>query len=343
MLSPPCALARRMYESANQQPTKPDPVAVIKARKAIATAQHPLIIVDGTVDQETIGQLLDMTVKNGTRLLASEAHAGAAHFVALKTTGYLTATLGDLNQLANQVVVCGDPPEKTLPRFWDFIDRSKWENAICFEKDLSLAFIQQLRLAYRAWGSPKKTTLGKAIAQIQTAPSGLLVLNDTSGQMDESIVDEWLAWLAELGSSRPWFGLMIPASPNGKGVHEVILAKTGCPRNLIFQNGWQRYSERVTPLSILTHQETDLVILLGEHASLPDACVEAMAKQRTIQISAHHRQDIPGTWLPAGQQGVEASGTMLRLDGVPVSLDALTASELRSTAQVVADLFAGAA
>ena len=168
----------------------------------------------------------------------------------------------------------------------------------------------------------------KIIHQVKTARSGVVLWSEASSVLDETILTELLLWVKEIGRDKSWFGQMLPTSPNSIGVIEALYSETGSPGSLQFNASSVSFSPRSMNLqSVLEHDETDLVVLIGQHNQFLRKTLSFLKELKVIQISPLPTQSINPVWFPVGQIGVSIAGTVSRLDGLPVFIASICPSD----------------
>ena len=116
----------------------------------------------------------------------------------------------------------------------------------------------------------------------------------------------------------------IPAGchPNMRGFNELMFEKTGSVNKYSFRDG--KSSEDFTFYNLLKNDSIDTVLIIGTDPlnSLPFEYAKKLAKINTIVVDPRvsFTSEIASVVLPSAISGVEASGTMIRSDGVRVEL-----------------------
>jgi len=116
--------------------------------------------------------------------------------------------------------------------------------------------------------------------------------------------------------------ITLRAGGNRSGADATVVSQTGYPFAVDFSRGYPRYDPHAgSVLSLLEHNEADLVLIAGDATLIPDAA--ALGDFRCIAIG-------PGAseWLgrvvaiDTGRDGIHAGGTAVRMDDVPLPLRA---------------------
>ena len=199
MISPACSLASRRFKIWEPVPGRTTSPLIQNATKILDKAHQILIVLTGDVEQETAIPALNLARATSAYLVRDNNSIDENVSSAMQKAGLLSATLGDLRDRADQVVILGDDPEKSLPRFWEFVGSKKREKAVRINSKEILENIQLLRLQRRRL----KTTIKKEITGIATrisrAGSGVVFVNSESIIADVNELTEIMLWLKELG------------------------------------------------------------------------------------------------------------------------------------------------
>ena len=112
---------------------------------------------------------------------------------------------------------------------------------------------------------------------------------------------------------------------NVKGAGMFLSWRTGYPFMVDFSRGYPRYFPGETSLvDVLTRGEVDaaLVIASDPAANLPLAAAKHLARIPliTIDVKPSVTTKISDVVIPAAISGIEAEGTMYRMDGIPIEV-----------------------
>ena len=66
---------------------------------------------------------------------------------------------------------------------------------------------------------------------------------------------------------------------------------------------------------------SDLCLLVGQPRSFSEQTLASLRKVKTILLDPQPPAWKPSLWLPVAQAGIDAPGSMLRLDGLPLRLE----------------------
>ncbi len=184
----------------------------------------------------------------------------------MKQTGYLSATLGEIKQVVDQLVICGQGVADSLPRLSDFIGDELLTHAVLLPSKNTLNTIQSLRLK----NSPESPALAGSIQKIQDAVCGMVLFDKDWLENDQQSVLELLSWLADLNGEKIWYAAYVPPSPNSIGVVEKLLSMTGRPGSIRFSQSGVQYSSRINRLEwLVEHNQMDTCFILGTPQNFP--------------------------------------------------------------------------
>lgn len=278
-----------------------------------------MIVLTGETEQETVGAALNLAQVASACLVRDNHGTDENLSSAMRTAGLLSGTLAELRERTDQVVILGDNPEKTMPRFWEFVGSKKKEKAVRLGSGRSLESIRQLRLMNRGMDSKVDANFKLDAARIGKAGSGVVFLNDKTIYEDVNLLTEMLLWLKELGDGKKWYGQVLFPTPNENGISQLLMSVTGHPGALSFKKGSAIHDPRTLQLEkILFNDEADVILMIGGIHRLSKPILKKMDGIKTIILSVE-KPDIPAdAWLSCAQVGIDGAGTMLRLDGIPV-------------------------
>ena len=151
-----------------------------------------------------------------------------------------------------------------------------------------------------------------------------------------------LLWLVrDLARDRHAVSLGLRRDGNAQGAEDVLAAQTGFPTAVSFARGHPRANPgELSAAALLARGEVDaaLVIASDPLADLPHDAAQRLRDLPTVVIDARETataQAARVAFAPA-VDGIEVAGTAHRMDGVPVPLHALLASERPAAADVLA-------
>jgi formylmethanofuran dehydrogenase subunit B len=136
-----------------------------------------------------------------------------------------------------------------------------------------------------------------------------------------------------------WEVLPLLEGSNTAGAAQTLLAECGFPASVRFTSQEAEYSaQEWSAENLLERGEIDLVIWAGAESWLSPAAMEKMNKIPSIVLSCQPPAWTPAAWLRVARFGIESRGTALRLDGIPISLEAPFHNAAAEMASVLARL-----
>ncbi len=338
--SPACTVAESGFRSAFSSLIHPRPSkkALQTARRWLEQARQPLIVVSGDMDQGPVRAALRMARQHSAILTGNEDLTGAVLGQAVQAAGYLTATLGDFPR-TSQIVLCGADPVKTHPRLGEMLGCGLPSRAVTIDPGDPVLTLRRLRMAISGCPSQAWSSISAAVDCIRDATSGLVIFGSKWLRLGQPFAAELMAWLNELGREKRWFGMYLPPASNSTGVVETFLSETGYPGNLRFSADGVDFSPGLCQAGRLIRAgETDLCLLLGSPFAFIAETMSCLAHIRTILIAHEPPAWKPDLWLPVARAGIDASGQVQRLDGLPVDLQPVLSSRLPGPEQILFEL-----
>jgi len=280
-----------------------------------------LVILCGNLYQEAIENAVKFARKQNAILVCEEDFSGSILSLVMKQTGLLSATLGEMKQVVQQIVCCTKSFPDSLPRIANFLGYQLLNQAVYLPVEHTLEILQKLRLKQELL--PER--LFEINQKIQTSECGLVLFDKDWLEEDPQITTELLLWLNELNAGKHWYGLIIPPAANSLGIVERLLDLTGYPGNIRFQSDSVHYHPRTGCLRRLLHNsQVDICYILGTPQFLSEEDYRQLEKFPTIVLGPTFPKWKSSIWLPTAQAGIDCTGTALRLDGVPVTFEPIT-------------------
>jgi formylmethanofuran dehydrogenase subunit B len=277
---------------------------------------------------------------------------------AVPLRGASTATLGEIRDRSRLVVIWREDPETTHPRLLDrlgFGGGSRFrldaertlvvvddrDTATARRADLQLRWARerdlealsglhalQRRLALRA--SELEAELGGLLERIRAVPHAAFVhgpgLSAGAGGQRRALALHEL--VRELCLGRHVVTLALPAVPGITGAQDVLAWQTGYSENIDLASG---HPELVTATRPLASEGVDVSLCIeGAVGELPDGVTGiALCSLPVGGVEVSIR---------TAAAGVEAAGTLHRLDGVPLALQAPLPGDAPKAATLLARL-----
>jgi formylmethanofuran dehydrogenase subunit B len=307
-------------------------------------ACQPLVVLAGDVDLETARASIRLARSRSAILTLDDRNAASSLSLAMKSAGLLSGTLGELRARAGQLVLLGGLDlEQDQPRFWSFLTADQKASAIHIDAPDPLDTIRHLRLTLRPKSQASRETLTRAAQKINAAPSGAVLIGEAWLQSGTPLLTELLLWLADLNADACWYGFPVIPESNRFGLAETLLTETGYPGNVRYLHGRAQYAPLELQVETLVRGGlVDAVILVGSWPGPEASWLAGLAQAKSIQVSPEPPEGRRDLWFPSARAGVDAAGGMLRLDGVPVRLQPVLASQRPLAAELLAGLGEGA-
>jgi formylmethanofuran dehydrogenase subunit B len=327
LISPNCKLASYRYREWSSVPKRISSSSFQEAAKILKNVHRLLIVLTGDVEQEAVIPAVNLARATSAYLVRDNNSRSENISSAIRAVGLLSATLAELRDRAGQVVILGNDPEKSLPRFWEFLGHKKKEKAILIDSRQILESIQQLCLQERGLKTSFYGDMQVIATRIGKANSGVVFINSESMIADVNGITEIMMWLRELGETKKWYGQILFPSANEFGISQALMSTTGHSGGLSFRKGKIDHDPRSFQLEkLIEYREADAIIIIGEANHLPKPIVKKLEGFNTVVISSEKPHFHTDAWLPYARVGIDSPGTMLRLDGVPVRFESMLQS-----------------
>jgi formylmethanofuran dehydrogenase subunit B len=347
-LSPECELALSGYDAISKKSISYDKddrnEAYLLAGKWLKDASQPLIILAGDADQEAVRAAIRLAIKINAVLSLDDCNSGNILSLAMKSCGLLSGTLGELRASASQIILLGVDPTKDMPRFWDYLSPEQKEKALSITIDDPLETIRYLRLALRSDRKTKDTPWKNIAEKISSIPGGIILFGPDWLQNGLLLISELLLWLNELNRAGRWYGLPVVPEPNRVGQIETLLLETGYSGSIQFSPDRVNFdpcefqSER-----LMDNDKADVIILVGNPKHNDPSSIRKLDRYKgeVIQINPEPPDGHCDIWFQSARPGYDAPGEMSRLDGVPVILQPVVASDRLTVAEIIDRIIRG--
>ncbi len=289
---------------------------------------------------------------------------------ALDVIGEATATLGEVRQRADLVVVWFAEPLKTHPRLFERYlpmfsgathpnlivigenSAAGWRLPVAAGRDFEAAtvlrgLLRQLPLDDRHVMAHTGVPLlewQRLLERLRQARYGVVLCGEsTSLTADEAVA----ALVRELNEKSRWARLLLRQDANVTGAEQVLTWRTGYPRAVDFSIGYPRScGDEFSAQRLLERGEVDaLLVVCDDPSDCFPAGSAAAERLRTLPIVAVDSQQSE-CWATAHVKlataipGVQSPGTMFRLDGVSLELRPVLNSPLPADFEMLRELAA---
>ena len=370
-LEPICHLAENGFSSSligEEQPLpelndKPVPLnqAFALAKKLIQQSHEPLIVLSGEVSFETHEKAVQLGKILNAHLDTPLSHARAAIPSAINEVGLARCSLGEMQREADMVIFWGCDLAATHPRFMErFVHKGRKKKLFhiqnshsesldesSFNRDSSskphLETAVQLRMHLKNKPTELSDSLKNLLSAAQSAQFGVLCYGRELVNEGRETMIEVYQLIRDLNRYALWQGMDLHGAGNWLGASAVLAAQTGYDCCVRFSaDGVHFQPSDWSTESIILDKKTDLAILVGDPSWLSTDILSHLADIPTILLSQQRASNSPEIWLPISPIGIHDFGTSLRLDGVPIQLQAVDPNDQFITSEKILDKFLGA-
>jgi len=271
-------------------------------------------------------------------LLAVEDETDSLLSLAMKTAGYLSGTLGDMHD-TQVVLLCGVEPKLTHPRLGEFLGADLLKNTLFLNPPDPFAAIRWLRLGLADPRQPLPKKLEAILAGTRSASTGVVFFGQPWLQAGQPLADELLLWLRDLNRRGRWYSHYLSPGVNSPGVTETLLASAGYVSAVRLG-----VPASVSPLphmqaaQLIESGFPDLCLLVGQPRSFSEHTLARLRRMKSILLDPQPPAWKPSLWLPVARAGIDAPGSMLRLDGLPLRLEPIVRSTRPSIQATLTEL-----
>lgn len=342
LINPACSWAATGFRAYASSPVQKQHPKTEIAVELIHAARSILMVLAPDVTNEAVEAALRLAQKRYASITPLRKNASLAQVV--WRTGWLSATLGDINALEGAVLLCGGEKEEIPPRFRQKINQSDNKKFVHIAGTELVETIRWLRVLLRSEGVKIPQRIITLNNEISRSKSGVIVLGKELLEQGAQPLTEMLLWLDELNQAGRWYGLALSGGGNGQGISETLLRLTGHPGSMKMQSNGADYRPReLAGLSPAACREADLLLWIGEPEDNSTEAKNAVQQIPTILLSHSKPRWKPKCWIQTAHPGIETTGSMVRMDGVPVQLEHLIESNLPSAQNILESLTQGAA
>jgi formylmethanofuran dehydrogenase subunit B len=163
---------------------------------------------------------------------------------------------------------------------------------------------------------------------------------EKASQSGHNDVAALLSLVAELNAFTRFTARRMRLQGDVSGADNVMLWQTGYPFGVDFSRGYPRYNPgEYTCNDLLSRKDVDACLLLGAE-TIQYLSVEALQYLETIPTILIDHPGAESEWAASVQistavHGIHAPGTIYRMDNIPLTLKALTESDLPTDADVL--------
>ncbi len=335
---------------------------IADARKLLAKANSALITGIENLTTKAQQSATKVADRFFTGIDSGWSNLGRGSMASFQRYGKVTATLGEVVNRSDVVVLWFCDPMTTHPRFIErfvrnatkpakrliVIDDRKTETAkiadefIELSSDEALPFVQRLRIGLHDDDIEKQSGLLKTL----TAAAYGSVFVGKPPQTDASFdatTDQWFQVVRSLNNHTRFVMGSLRNDRNGIGANNVLTSLCGFPNAVRFSKDGPTYNGlEYSTASVVTRRECDLLIVCDIGVCEPfenklDA--ETVSWLKTIPVIV--LSDFPAnTYSSAdlqvfvGAPGWSSTGDFVRMDDVPIPMSAASGTNIRSAQEV---------
>jgi len=342
-----------------------------RASEILQSAKAPLFIGLGETSSEAVRRTIDLADRTGGIVDATHPTFYDPTGRTLQTTGLVTCSLGEIRQRADLVIFWGCDPQTTHLRHWErysalakgrFVpggrsDRTlvgigspnKTTNAcdafIPLDASQQVAALHQLiSLAHEKPqpGAAVNEAFTKLYEQVRSSKYFVFVLGEAflrreAGRVPLELLAQFVRPMHE--QTRGAISILRPG-PNWVGAGGVVASRTGYPGGATLTQGVPQFDpDNLSATKLLAHNRVDAAVLWEGPwlANLPEAARQSLAKIPTVVLGHRHvNADVtPTVMIPIKRPGYTDSGTMSRLDDMPLPVRALTGEDLPTAEEAI--------
>ena len=333
--------------------------ALDEAAAIFAEARAPLVYGLGQTTCETQRVAVALAEAIGAVIDPAGALLDGASGLAYQELGTSTATLGEVRDRAEVVVVWRADPATTHPRLFErmrlpgadrelvVVDQRRTataERADAFlelpaERDVEAlwtlrALVREEPVAEAAQRNP---SLAELAARLRGCRNGA-ILHHVRGRVEALALHTLVRDLSRVAHV---VAVTLRRESNAAGAQDVLAWQTGYPAAVSFAGGHPRANPgELSAAAVLERGETDAALVVGSDPldHLPPAAAERLRSIAVVSVDARDTATAGAArvaFTPAAP-GVHRPGVVHRLDGVPVPLRAPLQSSRRSDEEVLA-------
>jgi formylmethanofuran dehydrogenase subunit B len=333
-----------------------------KVKKLLESSRSPLIT--GVANLTTESQQLAVRVADRyfAGIDTDWSNAGRGSMAAFQRYGKVTATLGEIANRSDLVVLWYCDPMMTHPRFVSRFLRQpgmpkkhlivvdEKENSTCefadefisLSADRASEFVLDLRKSI-GQNEPSKLT-----SQLLDSSYGCVVLGKPSGA-DAAFgiaTDQWFQLVRSLNDHTRFVMSSLRNDRNGIGANGILTSMSGFPDSVRFtEEGPLWNGLEYSTANVVARRECDLLVVcdlgVGEpfESRLDGPTIEWLKTIPVIALSDFpaNKYSTVDVHVPAGTPGWSKAGDFVRMDDVPIPMQAVSGVELTA----IGDLFHG--
>jgi formylmethanofuran dehydrogenase subunit B len=335
--------------------------ALDEAAGILGAARVPLVYGLGGTTCETQRAAVALAEGLGAVIDPAGPVLDGASGLAYQALGASTATLGDVRDRAEVVVVWRADPAATHPRLFERLRLPGESRQVVVVDDERTATAEQadafvelpadrdvealwtlralVREAPTAEGAEPEPALADLATRLRGCANGA-ILHRVRGHVAALALH---GLVRDLAAITHVVAMTLRREANAAGAESVLAWQTGYPAAVGFAGGYPRASAgELSAAALLGRGDADAALVIGSDPleQLPPAAVERLRAIPLVTVDARATKtaDAARVAFTTAAAGVHRPGVVHRLDGVPVPLRALLASERPSDQEVLGAL-----
>ena len=318
--------------------------ALDAAAEILAAARAPLVYGLGQTSCEAQRAAVALAEAIGAVIDPAGPVLDGASGLAFQARGASTATLGEVRDRADVVVVWRADPATTHPRLFERLRLPDGARALVVVDDRRTATAERadlfvelaadreldalwgLRAGVRGVGDAGDAPLGDLAARLR-AGRHVAMLHHVRGLVEALALH---ALVRDLAAERHAVAVTLRHEANAAGAEDVLAWQTGYPAAVSFAGGGPRANPgELSAVGVLERGDADAALVVGSDplGHLPPAAAEGLRAIPVVSIDARATAtaDAARVAFTTAAAGVHRAGVVHRLDGVPVPLRAVLA------------------
>jgi formylmethanofuran dehydrogenase subunit B len=332
--------------------------AVEKAAQILVKANHPLLWGWSLTSNEAVSLGVELAEILGGVIDNNSSVCHGPGLIGVQDIGVSSCTLGEVKNRADLIVYWASNPVHAHPRHMSrytvmsqgyfrqsrkdrklvVVDVRKTDTAKMADVFLQVApngdyeLLSALRYAIKGEEFERNTISGIPIEKIEELAD--LLMGCEFGAIFYGVgltmslgksrnIDAALSLVRELNSKTKFIIIPVRGHFNVSGSNEVATWLTGYPFAVDFSQGYPYYNPGdTTAVDLLSRGECDaaLVVASDPIAHLPTNIASKLTEIPLITIDPHRTAttEVSDITIPSARIGIEAEGTIYRMDGVPL-------------------------
>lgn len=354
--------------------------ALDRAAQILSEARYPLLWGWSLTSNEAVSLGVELAEILGGVIDNNSSICHGPGIIGVHDIGVSSSTLGEVKNRADLIIYWGSNPVHAHPRHMTrytamargrfrksrnertliVVDVRRTDTAkladlyIKLKPNSDYEFLSALRAAVRGEEIEQEEIAGVPLEKIEEMAE--LMIGCEFGALFYGVgltmslgksrnIDAALSLVRDLNSKTKFTIIPMRGHFNVTGANEVTTWLSGYPFGVDYSHGYPYYNPGdTTAVDILRRDECDAVLVVASDpaAHFPASLIRKLLEMPVITIDPHRSAtvEISEVAIPTAILGVEASGTIYRMDGVPLEAKRLVdpPSGLKSDVEILASL-----